>query len=664
MLRSRLKKLTVNSGLTTTVWLAAAVVMLAGVVSSTRHLADQHLAADAERVALGWSHHLARVVPDIDLVFLGDPPGPQAQDRLASLRGAAGLMNISLFNAQGHLLLVSDSLGTVARSSDAQPASTQLARQVALSSVATTQLLHGNGDPLPRTYSQTWAPVRLGSQLVGVVEVTVDQSELAESITASFRHAAMVAGSAVLVCLMAALAFTRLRADQARAAREKANFLTQHDVLTGALNHGQFNLRLQQACEVDQRLHTQGANAAQGLSVICIDLNGFGIVNERHGHQVGDALLQQAGQRLQNVLRGGDSLARLAGDRFGILQRGATDSASVTALVERIMASLARPYELPEAREPVLVTASVGAALRGVDGHDADTLLHNAELALLRAKSRGRGTWSFYDASLDRALNERQALASDLLAALERGQLLLHYQPIYAGDGTTLKGYEALARWSHPTRGMVPPVAFIPVAEETGLIGRLGLWVLREACSQAARWPEPLSVAVNLSSAQFAKGQAIVDVVRQALQDTGLAPRRLELEITESLLMQQTDHVLSTLQSLRALGVRIAMDDFGTGYSSLSYLWRFPFDKLKIDRSFTQGLGLDPRVDVIVRSIVRMAHSLSIRVNAEGVETEAQREALRRCGCDELQGYLLGRPVPTDLLAHLDVQTAAMVLAD
>ena len=398
--------------------------------------------------------------------------------------------------------------------------------------------------------------------------------------------------------------------------------------------------------------------------MICIDLDGFGIVNERRGHQAGDALLRMAGQRLQGVLRGGDSLARLAGDRFGILQRGAADSASVTALVERIVASLAQPYDLPESPEPLWVTASVGAALRGVDGDDADTLLHNAELALLRAKSRGRGTWSFYDASLDRALKERQALASDLQAALDLGQLQLHYQPLYGRDGSTLKGYEALARWSHPTRGMVPPGAFIPVAEETGLIEHLGRWVLRAACSQAAQWPSPLSVAVNLSSAQFAKGQAIVDEVRQVLHDTGLTPQRLELEITESLLMQQTDHVLGTLQSLRALGVRIAMDDFGTGYSSLAYLWRFPFDKLKIDRAFTQGLGVDPRVEVIVRSIVRMAHSLSIRVNAEGVETDAQCEALRRCGCDELQGYLLGRPAPTDRLVHLEQQTAAMVLMD
>jgi len=232
MLRTWLNNVRISGTMATAVWLAAAVLMLAGVTGSVHHLAARHLAADAERVALGWSHHLARVVPDMDLVFLGDPPGPQAQDRLASLRGTAGLMRFSLFDPDGRLVLLSESLGTAIRSSDSLPDSTQLARQVALSATPSTQLLQGNGQTLPRHYSQTWAPVRLGSQLAGVVEVTVDQTELAEAIETSFQRAAMVAGAAVLVCLLAALAFTRLRASQTRTAREEANFLTEHDVLT------------------------------------------------------------------------------------------------------------------------------------------------------------------------------------------------------------------------------------------------------------------------------------------------------------------------------------------------------------------------------------------------------------------------------------------------
>jgi EAL domain-containing protein (putative c-di-GMP-specific phosphodiesterase class I) len=235
---------------------------------------------------------------------------------------------------------------------------------------------------------------------------------------------------------------------------------------------------------------------------------------------------------------------------------------------------------------------------------------------------------------------------------------------VFAGDGQTLKGYEALARWPHPTRGMVPPAVFIPVAEDSGQIVELGRWVLASACAEARRWPEPLSVAVNLSTAQFAQGLDVVQDVRDALHKSGLPGHRLELEITESLLMHHTDEVLAILHALRALDVRIAMDDFGTGYSSLAYLWRFPFDKLKIDRAFTQGLSVDQRVDVIVRSIVRLAHSLSIRVNAEGVETEEQRNALHQMGCDELQGYLLGRPSPAERLLHVEQEVVAIVVPD
>ncbi len=337
------------------------------------------------------------------------------------------------------------------------------------------------------------------------------------------------------------------------------------------------------------------------------------------------------------------------------------DSQSVSALAQRMLARLAEPHDLPGLSEAVHISACVGAALHGVDGTDAGSLLHNAELALLRAKSNGRSGWSFYDASLDRRLQERRALAHDLSQALSQGWLRLHFQPLYGDAGHTLTGYEALARWPHPSRGFVPPAEFIPVAEDNGQIEALGRWVLDAACHEAASWPAPLSVAVNLSAAQFRRGDAIVGEVAAALAASGLAPQRLELEITESLLINHTQQVLATLQALRGLGVRIAMDDFGTGYSSLAYLWRFPFDKLKIDRALTQGLGSDARVDAVVRSIVTLAHSLSIKVNAEGVETAAQRDALCQHGCDELQGYLLGRPMPADRLVHRENEVVVVL---
>jgi diguanylate cyclase (GGDEF)-like protein len=627
--------------------LGAAVVAVAAVTLSVQQLSAQHLQAEAHRAAQGWARHLASAVQDVDLVFMGDVPGPVTQDQLAAMRGLGGLSRFRLFDPQGNLVLASESVGTAPRASDADADASALVRQVAQSSQGDARI-DANG-----TSSRSYMPVQHGSALIGVMEVDLDQSDQAQSVAASFRRASLTAGLAMALCVLLAAALMRHRARLERRARERADFLADHDVLTGTLNHSHFNAALVQACQ----------RPGDGPAVICIDLDGFALVNETHGHRVGDELLRLTAERLRGLLRDSDRLSRLAGDRFAILQRGASGSVAVTALVERVVRRLAMPHDLPGVPQAVRLSASVGVALHGRDGEDADTLLHNAELALLRAKANGRGCWSFYDPTLDRRLQDRRTLANDLRQALAQGSLRLHFQPLFSARSGELTGYEALARWPHPTLGFVPPSDFIPVAEDTGQIEALGRWVLQAACAEAARWPAPLTVAVNLSAAQFRRGEAIVAEVRDALVRTGLAPERLELEITESLLMSHTEQVLATLHALHKLGARIAMDDFGTGYSSLAYLWRFPFDKLKIDRAFTQGLGSDPRVAVIVRSIITLAHSLSIRVNAEGVETEAQQSALKLHGCDELQGYLLGRPVPSERLTHVEAETAAVVLA-
>ena len=638
----------------------AAVAAVAGVVLAIDRLAEQHLAADAERSARAWGRHVGSAVPDIDLVFLGEAPSASAQDRLLAMRGMAGLFGFRLYDPQGRLLLMSDSVATAPRASDADARWQARARAVAAGQPATAELLQGDGLHRPRLYSRTQAAVRHGAATVGVIEVDVDQTGPAATTAASFRHAALLAGLAMALALGCAAALMRHHGRAERIARHRAAFLAEHDVLTGTLNRAHFSQAVERACEA--------APATPGtvMAVICLDLDGFGEFNERHGHQAGDELLRRCAARLQRAVGGKDTVARLAGDRFAVLQPDAPSHAAVADRVQQLLEQLAQPHE-PHgavlAGEGLRISASAGVALHGPDGGDADTLLNNAELALLRAKAGGRGGWSFYDATLDRRLQDRRALATDLRLALAQRSLRLHYQPLWSADGT-LCGYEALARWPHPLRGFVPPLEFIAAAEDTGQIEALGRWVLQVACTEAATWPAPLSVAVNLSPAQFRRGHTIVTEVGDALRSSGLAPDRLELEITESLLMQHTEQVLATLHALRALGVRIAMDDFGTGYSSLAYLWRFPFDKLKIDRAFTQGLGSDPRVDVIVRSIVRLAHSLAIRVNAEGVETEAQRDALRRHGCDELQGYLLGRPTPASRLPHQEAEIVAVVSAE
>jgi diguanylate cyclase (GGDEF)-like protein len=642
-----------------------AVLAVAAVALSVQRLSVQHLHAEATRAAQGWARQVGSTVQDVDLVFMGELPSPVAQNQLIALRGLDGLTRFRLFDPEGTLVLASDAVGTAPRASDNDSESRARARAVArqgqVDVFAHPDTDHAAADTGKSSFSRAYTPVMLGPTLIGVMEADMDQGEQAVAVAESFRRASLVAGTAMALCVLLAATLMRHRARLERRARDRADFLSGHDVLTGTLNHSHFNTALMAACQ----RHVQRPDG--GPAVICIDLDGFALINENHGHRVGDELLRLTADRLRGLLRERDRLARLAGDRFAILQSGAGDSTAVTALVHRVLRRLAEPHDLPDVPHAVRLSASVGVALYGTDSEDADTLLHNAELALLRAKSNGRGCWSFYDRSLDRRLQERRTLAHELRLALamdpKESGLRLHFQPLYSTKTGELTGYEALARWFHPSLGTVPPMDFIPVAEDTGQIEALGRWVLHAACQEAVRWPAPLTVAVNLSAAQFRRGDAIVAEVAEALKDSGLAPARLELEITESLLMSHTEQVLSTLHALRQLGTRIAMDDFGTGYSSLAYLWRFPFDKLKIDRAFTQGLGSDARVDVIVRSIITLAHSLSIRVNAEGVETEAQQSALKRHGCDELQGYLLGKPVPAERLPHVEAETAAMVLA-
>jgi diguanylate cyclase (GGDEF)-like protein len=372
-----------------------------------------------------------------------------------------------------------------------------------------------------------------------------------------------------------------------RQAEERVRYMARHDVLSGALNRSSFN-------EVLKRAIWRHDEGGPGFSLLCIDLDHFKEVNDSLGHAAGDEVLRVATQRLREALREGDKVARLGGDEFAVLLSGVTTVAAVNPLAQRVVQALAEPYDCDGQR--VICGASVGAAIHGIDATDPAELLHKADLALYRAKAAGRGTFSYYDSETDDLLTARRELTRDLQQALASDQMSLHYQPLHASDSGALTGYEALLRWTHPTRGNVPPMEFIAVAEETGLIDALGLWVLKRACTDAASWPDSLSVAINLSPAQFARGD-LVDAVTDALAASGLQAHRLELEITESMLLRNADQVLDQLRALSAMGVAIAMDDFGTGYSSLAYLWRFPFDKVKIDRAFTQHLGHDPKVD-------------------------------------------------------------------
>ncbi len=427
-----------------------------------------------------------------------------------------------------------------------------------------------------------------------------------------------------------------------REAAERIAFFAHHDALTALPNRAV--LREELGRLLQRRAH------GEDLALLYIDLDRFKRVNDSHGHATGDGLLREVAARLRACARKTDLVARLAGDEFAIVQCGAPQPGASRALARRVIDALTAPIEL--AGLPLHIGASVGVAVAPFDGEDADSLLRNADLALYRAKADGRGTLRYYEPDMDRRARERRALEAELRQALDGGQFELAYQPqLRLADGA-LCGVEALLRWNHPQRGRVSPAEFVPLAEDTGLIVPIGRWVLAQACRDAAGWPPALRVAVNVSAVQFRKGVLLRDVV-DALRSSGLPPRRLEVEITESVMLAEPEHAIGLLGRLRELGVHVAMDDFGTGYSSLSTLHSFPFDRLKIDRSFVAGLECDDGARSIVRAVAGLGRSLGIATTVEGVETEAQLEIARREGCSEVQGYLYSPPRPAHEITAL-----------
>ena len=407
-----------------------------------------------------------------------------------------------------------------------------------------------------------------------------------------------------------------------------------NDVLTGLPNRTMFQQQLEQSFRA-----SEGSGGLFALH--CLDLDQFKVINDTLGHPAGDALLIEAGKRVQ-VAAKGHFLARLGGDEFVVLQTVGDDRNAIDRLARDILDAMAQPLTIDG--NELVPSTSIGIAISPDDGADGETLLRNADLALYRAKEAGRGTFAFFEESLNERAQQRRQLETDLRVALDLGQLELHYQPLFDLEQNRVCSFEALLRWNHPTRGQISPVEFIPVAEDTGLIVPIGAWVIREACNRAAGWPEHIRIAVNVSPVQFHRG-ALNDTILRALAVSGLAPGRLEVEITESIFLEGGDATLKLLHSLRSLGVRVALDDFGTGYSSLSYLQSFPFDKLKIDRSFIQNLLTREGASAIVRAITELAHALNIETTAEGVEETAQLMELRAHGCSSVQGFLFAEPM-------------------
>jgi diguanylate cyclase (GGDEF)-like protein/PAS domain S-box-containing protein len=450
--------------------------------------------------------------------------------------------------------------------------------------------------------------------------------ELQDGRTIKIRHRPMPGGGWVA---------THEDITEQRQSEVKIEYMAHHDSLTDLANRVLLNDRLEQALGRVQR--------EEMVAVHHLDLDQFKAVNDTFGHPCGDKLLRIVAERLRGLVGETDTIARMGGDEFVIVQAMIADPAEATSLAQSVIDALSEPYDIDG--QQAVIGVSIGISVGPGDGSNPDKLLRNADLALYRAKSDGRGTLRFFEPAMDLQMQTRRVMEQDLRRALPGGEFELHYQPVVNLASKEISGFEALIRWNHPIKGLISPATFIPLAEEIGFIVPMGEWVIRQACATAAQWPDNLHVAVNISAIQF-RSPGLMQVIVGALAASRLAPTRLEVEITESVLLHNKEATLAVLHQLRALGIRIAMDDFGTGYSSLTYLQSFPFDKIKIDRSFVKNINEDSSSLTIVRAVAALANGMGMTATAEGVETAEQLHSIASEGCTEMQGFLFSRPLP------------------
>jgi diguanylate cyclase (GGDEF)-like protein len=565
--------------------------------------------------------------PDVVLEALVRPGfAPQFSNLITQAGYAHRVLRYELYDNTGNLVFTSGRAGLGLGDVSVVSAPVSDRPQVAL--------YEGPGGAIPAHFAVLTLPLDIEAQQSGTLVLCLDQTDQAKVLSDYFTAIAAIILILLGIGVATPVAFAWARSRERREAQEQVRYLENHDALTGLSNRNAFIERLADAM---LRMNRDGTH----IAVLCLDIDKFKEINDAADHGGGDQVLREIGTRIKTTLREGDLIARLGGDEFAIALIDITNLGDVMAFMNRLVGALRRPFQVGS--KEMLVTTSVGIALAPADGDNAATVLRHADIALARAKGDGGQRMCFFEQSMDKALQRRRMVEHELRLALGREEFDVVYQPQYDLATERQIGSEALIRWHHPVHGKIAPGHFISVAEDTGLIVPIGEWVLRRACHDAMTWAEPVKVAVNLSPAQFRDGD-IADTVAEVLKESGLPASRLELEITESLLINDTEEVLSKLNRLRDLGVDIAMDDFGTGYSSLSYLARFPFSKIKIDRQFIRNMTRDTAMRAIVKTIIALGKSLDVTITAEGVETKEQAAMLREFGCPEVQGFLYGYP--------------------
>ena len=622
----------------------ALCLLIGGILGGTKVTTDYLLFEDATSRARDWARLLAETVTDLEQIAAGEQPTKASMTLFEWAQKAGRVFRYEIYNREGYSQLVSDRGVTQVNLSTFSPEAVR-----ALATNGPIVEVRSNTQPgKPKFYGVAYLPVIVDNRAVAIVAAYVNETEKHDLFyrTSLISALSLCAGAALLFGLPA-LAWYR-RTKEKQQADRRIRFLAHHDALTGLANRAQLIESLEAALAVLPLRHG-------GIAVHFLDLDRFKQVNDSLGHDGGDFLLKTVAERLRAVIRIEDVVARLGGDEFVIVQTGGNGKDQAEGFARRVISAVTAPMNLKD--RPFSATVSVGVALAPADGTNPERLLKSADLALYKAKAEGRNCIRFFLAEMDTELQARIKLEMIIRDAVLHDRFELHYQPLFEMSERRLIGFEALIRLPAADGTLIPPLVFIPVAEDLQLIDKIGTWVLRQACRTAATWPENLTVAVNLSPAQFLAGE-ISNIVAAALKEAGLAAHRLELEITETLLLGNSEAIMAELQKLKAMGVAIVMDDFGTGYSSLSYLWRFPFDKIKIDRSFMQGFdGSGRDVKTVVKTIIALGRELNMRVTVEGVETATQAAFLDKADGDQAQGFFFGRPVPAS-------EVSANILAD
>lgn len=626
-------------------WALSSTVVIIAAIALAWQTADHLVRQELRGAALDWSTYLVESVEGLDQVMASGTVPEESSDVLQAASQFGRVFRYQLFNRKGQSVYASD--GNHDGIAKAQRAGRRpFERRPTLHHVLAAKqpivrLRERNGQAetgidMPELYGQIYLPIVTGRGVQGMIEVSFDQTGKAEQYRHEFASFATGLTLLILFAMALPLAIVWRKTKQRQLAERQLRDMAHTDPLTRLANRTSFRNRL------SQELH-ETRKGRKMIALFWLDLDRFKTINDALGHPIGDALLCQVAQRLKRTIAPRDVVARLGGDEFAIVLTDCQEHCHAANLAERLIRALAVPFDVEG--HHVVIGVSIGIVFAPFDGDHVDDLLKKADIALYRAKDSGRSTYRFFQPDMEARSEVRHALEEDLRIAIHSNKLRLHYQPQVSLDTGQIIGFEALLRWHHPRFGHMPPGEVIALAEETGLIMPLGYWALQQACADATTWPEPIRVSVNISAVQFSHTN-LVDLVSEALRMSGLAPDRLDLEITESIVMAENKAIIAKLRKLRRLGVHLSMDDFGTGYSSLSRLRHLPFNHLKIDRSFIKDLAGNPNDIAIMQAIVALGQNLGMQIIAEGVETDAQLAYLRKEGCDMAQGFFFGRPVP------------------